>query len=107
MCESLQFWPSTYQYTNIHSSSPTSKKYGKFYTPEEIHDFFAPADEAVEAVKEWLRGSGIADSRIVHSDNKGWIAFDGFAEEAERLFKTEYYEHEHKANSNIRVGCDQ
>lgn len=88
-------------------SPPTLAKYGKYYTLEEIHDIFAPADAVGEAVKEWLRGPGIEDSRIVHSDNKGWIAFYGSAEEAERLFKTEYYEHEHKANPNIRVGCDE
>jgi tripeptidyl-peptidase-1 len=72
-----------------------------------LHEIFAPADEAVEAVKAWLISSGIADGRIVHSDNKGWLAFDASVEEAERLLKAEYYEHEHRSSMNVRVGCDE
>jgi tripeptidyl-peptidase-1 len=68
---------------------------------------FAPGDEAVQSVKEWLSASGIEGSRVVHSDNKGWLAFDTTVEEAETLLLTEYYEHEHKSNSNIRIGCDK
>ena len=49
---------------------------------------------------------GIRDSRIVHSDNKGWLAFDATVEEAEKLLLTEYYEHEHRHSANVRVGCD-
>jgi tripeptidyl-peptidase-1 len=68
---------------------------------------FAPADEAVEAVREWLRLYGISDSRVVHSDNKGWLAFDATVEEAEKLLLTEYYEHEHRHSPSVRVGCDE
>jgi len=68
---------------------------------------FSPPEDTVKAVKEWLASSGIHDSRIVHSDNKGWIAFDASVEEAERLLLTEYHEHEHKYSSKIRVGCDE
>lgn len=68
---------------------------------------FAPADESVQAVRDWLTMFGIHESRIVHSDNKGWIAFDATVEEAERLLLTEYYEHEHRHSPRIRVGCDE
>jgi tripeptidyl-peptidase-1 len=68
---------------------------------------FAPDHGIVKAVKEWLIYSGIHDSRIVHSDNKGWLAFDASVEEAERLLLTEFYEHEHPDTSKIRVGCDK
>lgn len=93
---------------NLSSSShPDSPKYGQYWTQDEIHDLFAPAEETVQAVKEWLQTSGIEDSRIVHSDNKGWLAFDATVEEAENLLLTEYYEHEHRHSSNVRVGCDE
>jgi tripeptidyl-peptidase-1 len=68
---------------------------------------FAPATETVQAVRNWLTMFGIHESRIVHSDNKGWLAFDATVEEAEKLLVTEYYEHEHRHRSNIRVGCDE
>jgi tripeptidyl-peptidase-1 len=97
-------WTTLIRWSRSHPDSP---KYGKYWTPEEIHDIFAPTEEAIEAVKEWLVAFGISESRIVHSDNKGWIAFDASAGEAEMLFKAEYYEHEHKSSPNIRVGCDE
>jgi tripeptidyl-peptidase-1 len=89
------------------SSHPDSPKYGKYWTQDEIHDQFAPAEETVQAVREWLQNSGIEDSRIVHSDNKGWLAFDATVEEAENLLLTEYYEHEHRHSSNVRIGCGE
>jgi len=68
---------------------------------------FAPEEEIVQAVKEWLLSSGIHDSRVVHSENKGWLAFDASIEEAERLLLAEFHEHEHLETSKTRVGCDK
>lgn len=89
------------------SSHPDSPKYGKYWSAEDVHAAFSPHEETVTAVREWLINFGIHDSRIVHSDNKGWLAFDATVDEAERLLLTEYYEHEHQYSSKIRVGCDQ
>lgn len=72
-----------------------------------MHEAFAPAEEAVKVVKEWLTSSGIHDSGIKHYQNKGWLAFDASAEEAERLLHAEFHEHEHLHSSKIRVGCDR
>lgn len=88
-------------------SDPRSERYGKYLSMEEVHDLFAPIEDHVQTIKEWLQRSGIDGSRIVHSDNKGWLAFDATTEEAERLFRTEYYEHEHSQSDRVRVGCDE
>uniref|UniRef100_A0A093V056 Aorsin n=1 Tax=Talaromyces marneffei PM1 TaxID=1077442 RepID=A0A093V056_TALMA len=88
-------------------SDPRSDKYGQYLSMGEVHDLFAPVEHHVESIKEWLHHSGIDKSRIVHSDNKGWLAFDATTDEAERLFKTEYYEHEHMQSDRVRVGCDE
>ncbi|PYH32008.1 S53 family peptidase [Aspergillus neoniger CBS 115656] len=88
-------------------SDPKSSKYGQYWSADEVHDIFQPSEEAVEAVREWLVASGIHPSRVVHSDNKGWLAFDAYAHEAERLFMTEFHEHESDRSAKIRVGCDQ
>ncbi|KAN0112550.1 subtilisin-like protein [Hyaloscypha variabilis] len=88
-------------------SHPDSPKYGQYWTQEEVHDLFAPSEERAQAVRQWLETSGIDGSRIVHSNNKGWLAFDATVEEAEKLLLTEYYEHEHRHSSNVRVGCDE
>lgn len=68
---------------------------------------FAPSEEAVEAVRGWLASSGIHDSRVVHSDNKGWLAFDAYGHEAESLFLAKFYEHENSRTGNVRIGCDE
>ena len=68
---------------------------------------FAPSKEAVESVRRWLEASGIDESRVVHSDNKGWLALDAHAHEVEKLFLAELYEHEHAATNSIKIGCDE
>ncbi|MCJ1476780.1 hypothetical protein MMC13_005449 [Lambiella insularis] len=88
-------------------SDPTSEKYGKYWSMEEVHDMFAPLEETVKAVREWLVSSGIHDSRVIHSDNKGWLAFDATVEEAENLLQTEFHEHQHMHSASVRVGCDK
>ena len=89
------------------SSEPHSKNFGKHWTPEQIHDAFAPKDETVSSVTEWLKDSGIHDSRIMFYENKGWIAVDVTAEEFEALLRAELHEHEHSRTSNVRVGTDR
>lgn len=72
-----------------------------------MHDKFAPSAEAVDEVREWLHAAGIDKSRVVHSDNKGWLAFDAYAYEAEKLFLAEFYEHKHMSTDSIKIGCDK
>jgi tripeptidyl-peptidase-1 len=89
------------------SSDPSSPKYGQYWSAAEVHDMFAPPEDTVAAVKGWLTSSGIDASRILHYDNKGWLAFDATAEEAEGLFGAEFHEHEHSKSPSVRIGCDK
>jgi tripeptidyl-peptidase-1 len=68
---------------------------------------FAPEEETVANIMAWLTNFGIHDSRIMHYENKGWIAVDVTVEEAESLLLAEYHEHEHKHSSKVRVGADK
>ena len=88
-------------------SDPASPKYGKYWTAEKVHNAFAPTDDAINAVKEWLTSSGIQSSRIRNYESRGWLAFDAMAKEAESLLQTEFYEHEHRHSSKIRIGCSR
>ncbi|WPH04960.1 Aorsin [Acrodontium crateriforme] len=87
-------------------SSPQSPNYGKHMTAEQVHAHFAPADETVALVKEWLLSSGLNHGDILHYENKGWLAIDVPARHAEKLFSTEYYEHD-GPDAKTRVGCDE
>jgi tripeptidyl-peptidase I len=67
---------------------------------------FAPSEETIAKVREWLVASGISADRITHSDNQAWFAFDATTEEAEALLHTEYHEYEHEPTGNVAAACD-
>lgn len=85
-------------------SHPSSTNYGKHLSAEEVHDLFAPAEDTVNAVKDWLLSSGLSETDILHYENKGWLALDIPAGRAEELLNTEYYEYERSGSH--RIGCD-
>ncbi|CZR58662.1 related to serine protease [Phialocephala subalpina] len=88
-------------------SHPDSPNFGKHWTADEVHDIFAPAQDAVEAVRDWLISAGVKATEIVHSDNKGWLAMNIPTWQAEELFQTEYHEHIHSDSGAVKVGCDE
>ena len=88
-------------------SNPASSRYGQHYTAEEIHDLFAPHRDSVDAVNDWLKGSGIEEDRISQSVNKQWLQFDASVAEVESLVKTEYYHYAHHDTGKSNIGCDE
>lgn len=70
---------------------------------------FAPSDDTVEAVREWIVGAGgIHPHRITHTDNKAWLAFDVTVQEAESMLHAEFHEYEHAAVAGETfAACDQ
>ncbi|KAI1851872.1 hypothetical protein JX266_002725 [Neoarthrinium moseri] len=82
---------------------PTSKKYGKHWTAQEVIEAFKPSDETVDSVKQWLEDSGIAEWRITHSNNKAWLAFEASLDEAETLLHSDYLVYQ---NTNGRMITD-
>ena len=76
-------------------SHPESPTYGKHYTPADIVKTFAPSNETISAVTNWLVDSGFAPSRLRLSANKGWLSLEATTSEVEELLKTEYYIYNH------------
>lgn len=72
---------------------------------EEVHDFFAPSQAAVDNVRTWLESAGVAADRISQSVNKQWIQFDADAAELEKLLHTEYYIYDHADTGRSHVAC--
>lgn len=90
----------------LHSvSHPDSPSFGKHWTAEEVIEAFKPSDETVDAVKQWLEEAGF--TRVVHSDNKGWLAFDAPASEVEALLHAEYHEYEDTISGGVLPSCDR
>ena len=92
---------------NIDSAHPSSANYGSKWSVEDVNKAFAPAEETRQAVRDWLLASGLSDEDIAESSNKAWIGFDVPANQAEKLFNTEYYEHEDSSDGSLRLGCDR
>lgn len=88
-------------------SHPRSSNYGRHWTPNEVNAAFAPSEETVTTVRDWLISLGISSSDIEVTNNKGWLAVDLPAWRAEEMFKTTYYEHESNADGTVRLGCDE
>ncbi|KAL1966448.1 hypothetical protein VTN77DRAFT_4590 [Rasamsonia byssochlamydoides] len=88
-------------------SHPDSPNYGKHWTAQQVIETFAPSEETVSSVREWLNAAGIADSRITHTENKGWLAFVATGKEMENLLHTEFYQYKDKQSGNKVVACEQ
>lgn len=88
------------------SSHPQSPNYAKHYTSEEVIELFAPSQDTVSIVTNWLTTAGIAKERITHTDNKAWLAFDATANEAESLLHTEFHEYEFENSGKGAIACD-
>lgn len=87
-------------------SDPTSHRYGKHWTVDDIHREFAPSSTTHEIVTAWLESHGFHNDHIATVTSKGWIGLNMPARDAERLFGTQYYEHE-DTNGDISVQCDE
>lgn len=92
---------------NVSSSNPESPNFAQHWTPEQVVKTFAPSDDTIAAVADWLEASGISRQRITHSDNKGWLAFQATASEAENLLHTEFHGYSHEHTGHEAVACDQ
>ncbi|GAM86182.1 hypothetical protein ANO11243_041930 [Dothideomycetidae sp. 11243] len=89
-------------------SDPKSANYGKHWSQQDVVDAFAPSDDSVRNVADWLMANGVDKSSIKQSKNKGWIQFDTTADQAGSLFATKFYEHEHATKSGrLAVACDE
>ncbi|KII91002.1 hypothetical protein PLICRDRAFT_684337 [Plicaturopsis crispa FD-325 SS-3] len=87
-------------------SHPDSPQYGQHWRPEKVVETFAPTDETISAVKEWLTDFGIAPNRIRVSPSRGWIEVNATANEVEDLLDTEYHVYRHKEASDVKqIGC--
>ncbi|MCJ1435182.1 hypothetical protein MMC27_004553 [Xylographa pallens] len=87
-------------------ADPSSENYGKHWTAKQIADTFAPSQESVDTVVEWLEESGIETSRLSLSPGRNWLSFDASIAEVESLLQTEYKFYAHETGQG-HVACDE
>lgn len=68
---------------------------------------FAPSEETVANVKNWLVRSGIDVSRIAQSDNKVWLGFSAPVSQVESLLQTRYYRYQDNSSGSKVIACEQ
>ncbi|KAJ7485842.1 peptidase S8/S53 domain-containing protein [Mycena latifolia] len=87
-------------------ADPGSPAYGKHWSPEQVAEVFAPADETRTAVVAWLASSGVDAERLRMSPNRAWIHIDGATVgEVEALLGAEYHVYTHESGEE-HAACD-
>ena len=86
-------------------SHPESEKYGQHWSAKQVAETFAPSQESVDIVTDWLTSAGISPERLTRSQSLGWINFDASVDEAESLLKTKFHVYMHKTGQP-HIGCD-
>lgn len=71
-------------------SHPDSPNYSNHWSADKVAETFAPSRETIDAVKSWLKASGIAIDRIQLSSSRGWLHLNATAAEAESLLDAKY-----------------
>ena len=74
-------------------SDPTSPNFGQHWTAEQVKRHFVPSQDSVQEVLTWLSASGIPQSTLRTSLNRGHIFFNATVEQAEKLLGTQYYQY--------------
>ena len=87
-------------------SDPTSGRFGQHWNAEWVAKTFAPSEDSLDAVINWLVGFGIDLDRISRSQSLGWLHFDTTVNEAERLLKTEYSVYAHESGQSYAACSD-
>ena len=75
-------------------------------TSRQIIELFAPKQESIDAVRDWLVASGIESSRISLSRGRNWLNVDASVAEVEDLLKTEYKIYEHTSGQE-HIACEE
>lgn len=80
-------------------SHPESPTYGQHWSPAEVVETFAPSEETISAVRNWLTEFGFASERLRLTPSRGWIEVNATTAEVEDLLNTEYHVYSHPSGA--------
>ncbi|KAI9509938.1 subtilisin-like protein [Russula earlei] len=86
-------------------SSPDSPSFGQHWSPERVADHFAPSENTISTVTEWLTTEGFRGDRIRVSPSKGWIDVNATVSEIEALLSAEYHVFTHPSGHE-QISCE-
>ncbi|OAR01405.1 hypothetical protein LLEC1_04070 [Akanthomyces lecanii] len=88
-------------------SDPNSANYGNHYSQEQLVELFAPGEDSIKAVKDWLVASGIPSGSIQIPRSKSWVQFETTASQLESVLKTKYHVYTHVTRDSESIGADE
>ncbi|KAF9222476.1 subtilisin-like protein [Gyrodon lividus] len=86
-------------------SHPDSPNYGIHWSAGQVAATFAPSQESLDAVRDWLLENGIESHRLKISPSRGWLEFQATVHEAELLLHTTYHVYTHETGAE-HVACE-
>lgn len=84
---------------------PESPSFGEHMSAKEVTDTFAPSEEALNSVVEWLASAGIVSERLRLTHNKAWVEVNATTAEVEDLLNAEYHLYVHAETGTEQIGC--
>jgi len=90
----------------IDVSHPDSPNYGKHWNAKQVAETFAPSDDSVRSVLQWLAESGITGDRVRQSQSLNWIHANVTVIEAEALLQTKYHIYTHSISEQAHIACE-
>lgn len=90
----------------LNRSDPASKTYGNHYSKAEVAELFAPSQESVDTVTNWLIKSGIPADEIKAGTSKGWLDFTTTVSKLESLLQTDYSFYLHPRSDTEHLGTE-
>ncbi|KHO00564.1 Peptidase S8/S53, subtilisin/kexin/sedolisin [Metarhizium album ARSEF 1941] len=88
-------------------SDPSSAKYGRHYSKDQVVELFAPDEGAINSVKSWLTKSGVSADSMTSPKSKGWVDFQSTVGQLESILKTKYHMYDHIQARNAHMGADE
>jgi tripeptidyl-peptidase-1 len=80
-------------------SHPDSPNYGKHWNASQVAVKFAPSQQSVDAVRDWILENGIQSYRVEISPSRGWLQFQATGKEGEDLLHSTYHVYGHETGT--------
>jgi tripeptidyl-peptidase I len=88
-------------------SDPSSAEFGKHWSPQQVAQFFAPSDESISSIRQWLEGVGIDQKDVKLSKSKGWIHIGTTVNKASELLDTSFNVYENENEGLLHIACEE
>ncbi|KJY01663.1 protease S8 tripeptidyl peptidase I like protein [Zymoseptoria brevis] len=84
-------------------SDPASERFGNYLDSKQLQELFAPAEESVAAVEEWLNKANISSGCMHLKTTSSTLEFDAEIGQLDELFATTHYWSKHPETRKVKL----